>query len=315
MIQDYAPIVAFAYNRPRHIQTMLTSLQQNDLADKSDLFVFCDGPKSDATVEDLKKIQEVRSYVHSVTGFKNIQIIEREKNVGLDPSEIEAITDVISHYGKIIVLEDDLVLNKFFLRFMNDALECYKMKKNVFQVSGFADNLDCLQKMPSGGVYASFRPESLGWGTWKDRWDLNHWNEKEYDIILHPTKRKIRKFNRGGEDLYPMLIEKLKGRTDAWDIRWGNTMYENNALCVRPNRSLLYNIGFDGTGVHCGVLDQKEVMAMTAPLYDEMEYRFVFNHNIRVNKEIQRSLNAFFHVPKESLLKLVKRRIKKFLQK
>ena len=292
---------------------MLTSLQQNELSEKSDLFVYCDGPKQNASHEDIERIHQVRSYIHSLTGFKSIRIIEKEKNEGLDPSEINAVTDIINRFGKVIVLEDDLVLHRFFLRFMNDALDFYESQKNVFQIAGFTDNIKYLHNLPRGSVFASYRPESLGWGTWKDRWDLNQWDERKYDIILNPTKRKIKRFNRGGEDLYPMLIAKYTGETDAWDIRWGNTMYEHNALCVRPCRSLLHNTGFDGTGVHCGVLDLKEVMAMTAPLYDDVEYGVVLEHNIHVNNKIQRSSNAYFHVTRPSMITRIKRHIKRVL--
>ena len=33
------------------------------------------------------------------------------------------MTAIIERYGTVIVLEDDLVTNRYFLRFMNDALE------------------------------------------------------------------------------------------------------------------------------------------------------------------------------------------------
>ena len=315
MIYDLAPIVVFGYNRPKHMQTMLMSLSENELSDLSDLFIYCDGPKPNATREDIEKINEVRSIARSVTGFKSVHLIEKELNEGLDPSEINAVTEVVNRYGKIIVIEDDCVLHKYFLRFMNDALNFYSDEMKVYQVSGFSDNYECLSKCYMGGVFASYRPESLGWGTWANRWSQNNWDERSYDIVLKPTKRKIKRFNRGGEDLYPMLMDKLYGRTDAWDIRWGNTMYEHDALCIRPCRSLLYNIGFDGTGVHCGVLSQENVMKRTAQLYTSDRYEFVFEKNIKVNKNIQKSIDKFWKIPRVPFKTLLKRRIKTILRK
>lgn len=112
-----------------------------------------------------------------------------------------------------------------------------------------------------------------------------------------------------------MLMAKYRGEIDAWDIRWGNTMYEHNGLCVRPCRSLLYNIGFDGTGVHSGSVSQEKILAMTAPLYDGQEYEFEFERNIKVKKAIIKSMRAFWDVPEESIYVQFKRQIKKRLHR
>ena len=298
-MQAYAPIVFFVYNRPDHTLRTIESLMKNELIEESDLYVFCDGPKADASQDDILKIKIVRNYVHQIKGFKSIHIVEKTKNEGLDPSEIRGITEVINRYGKVIVLEDDLILHKFFLRFMNEALDFYYNEKNVYQISGFSKNLDCLRGKSKHCVYVTYRPESWGWGTWIDRWNKNNWDEKEYDIIKHPTRRKIKLFNRGGDDLYQMLIDKHQGKTDAWDIRWGNTMYENNAYCVSPCRTLVQNIGFDGSGIHCGSLSIEQVYALSAPMYDSVEYNFEFLKNITIEEDVQKSVKKFFQIPQQ----------------
>ena len=62
-MSSLAPIVLFCYNRPQHTEQTLRALSENILAEQSELFVFCDGPKADATEEQLKKIEEVRRIV------------------------------------------------------------------------------------------------------------------------------------------------------------------------------------------------------------------------------------------------------------
>jgi hypothetical protein len=54
-------------------------------------------------------VEAVRKYIHSISGFKSVTIIEREKNWGLAPSIIDGVTNIVNKYGKIIVLEDDIV--------------------------------------------------------------------------------------------------------------------------------------------------------------------------------------------------------------
>lgn len=151
MNSNYAPIVAFAYNRPNHLRSMLTSLQQSELASQSDLYIYCDGPKAHASAEDIERILAAREVAHNILGFKSVHVVEKERNEGLDPSEIRAVTEIVNRYGKVIVCEDDIILNKYFLRWMNDALDFYESEKKVMQVSGFSDNYEYLASMSRGG--------------------------------------------------------------------------------------------------------------------------------------------------------------------
>ena len=129
-----APIVLFVYNRPEHTKLTVMALQKNELARESELFIYSDAPKN----LDVKvKTDEVRKYIKSISGFKKIIIIEREKNWGLAASIIDGVTKIINEYGKIIVLEDDLVTSSYFLKFMNEALEFYKNEDKVWHISGW----------------------------------------------------------------------------------------------------------------------------------------------------------------------------------
>ena len=42
----YAPVVIFAYNRSRQLQETLEALGRNEAAEKTDVFIFSDGPKT-----------------------------------------------------------------------------------------------------------------------------------------------------------------------------------------------------------------------------------------------------------------------------
>lgn len=130
----YAPIALFTYNRADHTQRAVESLLKNAEAKFSDLFIFSDGPK---TPEKKAGVEENRKYIHTISGFKSISIIEREKNWGLANSLIAGITEVINKYGKVIVVEDDLILSPYFLQFMNEGLEKYKDDDRVGTITGF----------------------------------------------------------------------------------------------------------------------------------------------------------------------------------
>ena len=132
-----APIVLFVYNRPWHTEQTLNALMQNELADQSVLYIYADGPKENATEEQLKKIEEVRHVIRTKKWCKEVHIIESEKNKGLADSIINGVTEIVNKYGKVIVLEDDIVTSKGFLKYMNEALELYKEEDKVYHISGY----------------------------------------------------------------------------------------------------------------------------------------------------------------------------------
>lgn len=74
--------------------------------------------ENDAAKESVKA---VRAFLYQVDGFKWGHIIEREKNWGFAENIIDGVTSIVNKYGKIIVLEDDIVTGKYYLRYMKVA--------------------------------------------------------------------------------------------------------------------------------------------------------------------------------------------------
>jgi hypothetical protein len=244
----FAPIVLFVYNRPWHTQQTVESLQKNELARESELYIYSDAPVNSNQIENVRK---VRNYVKTITGFKQTIIIEREKNWGLANSIIEGVTKILKKYEKIIVLEDDIVTSQFFLSYMNNALTAYTSNLMVMSISGYSYPIS-IEKNYKYEIYAFYRCMSWGWATWEDRWSNVDWEILEKDKFLFDTELQ-KSFNRGGEDLSRMLIKQLNGKIDSWAIRWCFHHFLNEAVCLYPNESYVKNIGFDGTGVHCDV--------------------------------------------------------------
>ncbi|MFV9972448.1 MAG: hypothetical protein AB8V06_06085 [Francisella endosymbiont of Hyalomma asiaticum] len=117
-----------------HTQQTIEALQKNKLAIDSELFIYSDAPKNENALE---KVQVVRNYIKTIKGFRKVTIIKREKNWWLSDSIIDGVTKIVNQYGKIIVLEDDIVTSLYFLKFMNDALEFYKNEEKVWHINGW----------------------------------------------------------------------------------------------------------------------------------------------------------------------------------
>ena len=240
----YAPIVLFVYNRLFHTHQTVTALQNNELAEDSELFIFSDGPKSES---DAAKVMEIRKYLKTITGFKKLSITERKNNIGLAQSIVSGVTEIVDRFGTVIVLEDDLVTSPFFLRYMNDALEFYHNEGSVMHVSaGTYPVGDCCRD----DTYFLRVPLCWGWGTWKRAWDMF---DKKIEIMQQFNSRMISRFNFDGTNPFWAQLElNCDGQLNTWFVFWYATVFLNEALALFPKRVLVKNIGFDGTGVHCG---------------------------------------------------------------
>lgn len=243
-----SPVALFVYNRIWHLQQTIKALQNNLLAQESELFIFSDGPK-DTAGED--NVSEVRRYIKTITGFKRVTIIERDHNLGLSQSIITGVTKLVSKYSRVIVLEDDLVTSPYFLQFMNDSLLLYQDEERIICVCGYM--------YPLGKKYADTLflrvCDSWGWATWKRGWDLFVADDKQLYNDLK-ARKLFKKFNLEGVFNYvKMLKAQIQRKNDSWAIRWYASALLNDKLSLYPWKTLVANTGFDCSGRHGGSID------------------------------------------------------------
>lgn len=243
-----APIALFVYNRADHARRTISALQGNRLAADSELFVYSDAPRDENAAS---VVMEVRNLVHGISGFKAVHVIEREQNWGLAKSIIDGVNQLIERYGRVIVLEDDLVTSPYFLQYMNDALDRYEDVDQVMHVSGYMFPLN------SKGLKETFflRTASCwGWATWARAWA--HFDKDPGRLICEFSEADIRRFNMdGSHDFWSQVLQNHTGQMNTWAVFWYATVFQCNGLCLHPARSLVINIGNDGSGVHCGQTD------------------------------------------------------------
>jgi len=256
---DPAPIALFAFNRPAHLRATVEALLRNDGARDSDLFVFCDGARGPA---DERAVGQVRELAHSIRGFRSVEVIERGSNIGLADSIISGVTRVCGDFGRLIVVEDDLQTSPYFLRYMNDALRMYADESSVASIHGY-------WYPGAGSVPETFflRGASCwGWATWSRGWSLF---ERDGRKLLGQLKdrRLTHEFDLDGAMAYTrMLKDQIAGRNNSWAIRWHASTFLLGKLQLWPGRSLVRNVGFDGSGTHCGLSDEYGVELSPIPI-------------------------------------------------
>lgn len=239
-----APLVLFAFNRPLHTKRLLESVAQSSIAKETDLIAYIDSP---IEIKDLVLNQEVEKIIKNFLGFKSIVVIRRGCNFGLSKNIIGGITDVLNTSKKVIVLEDDLLVSPNFLEYMNDALNYYENKKNVWHISGYTEYFG------SDDVDKSFFWRTMhcwGWATWGDRWQFF---EKNTDSLLEKfNPSMINDMNLyGAINFWDQVILNKKNKIDTWAIYWYATIFLNKGLCLNPYVSYVRNTGFDGSGTNC----------------------------------------------------------------
>jgi hypothetical protein len=236
-MNNTSPIIIFCYRR--NIEKLVDSLLKNKDSEHSNLFVFSDGYKSDKDKED---VLFVRKSLKKIKGFKSIKIYESEMNKGCAKSIIDGVNLIINNFGKAIVLEDDLIVSRYFLNFMNQALDFYQDDKKIWSISGYSPPLLSLKNYERD-LYLSVRSSSWGWATWLNRWNKVDWAIKNFNH-LKKDKNKINNFEIGGNDLFKLLELQYFGKIDAWDVRWCYSQFLYSAYSITPKISMTQNYGF-----------------------------------------------------------------------
>jgi acetyltransferase-like isoleucine patch superfamily enzyme len=245
-----APIVLFTYNRPLHTKQTLDALALNPEAKDSILYIYCDGAKEQADNETLRKIREVRAIANSENRFRNVTVVEQEQNKGLADSIIEGVTKIVNQHETIIVLEDDIVASRGFLKYMNDALDTYRPDTRVMHITGYMYPHQS-KKLPETFFYSLPYPGG-GWATWSRAWKFYN-NDTRFLYNYFEENKLWYEFNTaGGNQFQSQLESNLNGKIKTWFIKWHASLVMQGGLTLFPRKSLIHNIGFDNSGVHCG---------------------------------------------------------------
>ena len=163
-----APIVMISYNRPDLVRLSMNNVALANGCDNHDIFMFIDGPRNE---EDRIRQDEIYAIVESYKKrLSKLTIIRRERNYGCRDNIVDAISTIITKYGKAIIIEDDILISRTFLDYMDEALDFYRDDKSIWSINAYqSPNLKIPSDYPHD-VYLNPINMCWGWGTWEDRW-------------------------------------------------------------------------------------------------------------------------------------------------
>lgn len=295
-----APIGIVTYSRIDHLTKTVDSLKKNNLASESELYIFLDAPR----VGDEKKVKIVRDYIYTIDGFKKINIIKRESN-DLYANYKLGMKQMLDEHGKCIFLEDDNVVATNFLKYMNDGLDFYEDDKRIMAISGY----NVPTTFPNSykhDYYLSTYFNAWGFATWRDRGllDIVNYNDQYNEMIA--DKELFKKIKK----IHPKLINGLKliqeRKLDAGDYKIVFHLIKNDLWTIKPIKSLVNNIGHDGSGVHCGVDSKFQNIDLNNKMIN-------FIDNIEYNKNIDMVYYEHIH-PKINIFNKIKNKLKRMIK-
>jgi hypothetical protein len=240
------PLAFFAYNRPEHTIRALGALALCHRQEDFEFFFFADGPRHTGAIADVYKVRQILA--ENAERF-SAEIIEREFNLGLAKSIVDGVGRLCESHGRVVVLEDDLIVSPDFLHYMVSALDHYQDHPEVMQVGAYT-----IAPPKDRDTDAFLLPVTTtwGWGTWARAWKQFSWTPEGWPVTRSDAQWLSRFEINGAFSYIPMLEDRLAGRNDSWGILWWYAVSRAGGEVVYPCKSLVWNGGFDGSGVHCG---------------------------------------------------------------
>ena len=258
---SHAPIAVFAYRRPDLLQRMFMSLRACLGFAQSSVTIFVDGPRTPA---DLPAVQAVRDFAYGLR-LSNVEVVVRDENLGLPRSIVAGARQLCARDGRVIVLEDDLLLSPHALDYFNLGLESFKNERRVWSICSYMYDVPELRLRTEAMALPLAHP--WGWATWERSlaaFDL----DAPIDPLDLESASFRTSFNLSGfRDFTAMLQLSVDGKISSWFIRWYYQIFKSDGLSIFPPQSFSRNIGISGSGgTHASVLNPYNFLVPPAPL-------------------------------------------------
>lgn len=267
---DLAPISIPVYRRKDHLEKCISALLLSPLAKETILYLFSDYPREG----DEKAVFALREMILKIVGFKEVVIVERTSNMGIQ-NIVEAMEVPLKTHGSVIYLEEDIVVSPGFLEYMNEALNKYKHNSDIFSVTGYA--MPCSVEDGALRVKASSIFTAWGCGLWNSKYQKFRNYLIEGDPLSRMKSNKKLKYSLmywHSITQYFIYKEKCSSKKLTPDMAIGFYIWHKKLLQVFPTRSLVSNQGMDGTGWNCGVTNRYNSKIISHGLDCQFEHYF-----------------------------------------
>lgn len=260
-------IIITVYDRRDHLKQCLESIEAAEGAEFYHVIVGSDAP---AKKEHFEKITKVREYLKEKEknhSFKKLSVIYHDVNVGENENFLKSQLLSKTHgHQSFIMMEDDVIVGRYFLDFMNSSLIKFIDHDDVILINGYLDNS---LKTKDYNPFLYNRCSAYGFASWYKKWDMIEERRKSINYAAR-TLADLNLFKKlsiltPNAKSYPFLAEDFY---KAADIEIGLMMELECLWALLPPVSLTANRGMDGSGLRSGA---DPVLQAMEPSHEKIE--------------------------------------------
>lgn len=249
-------IAIFAFNRPESLERIIFSLYECPEIDGTSVNIFIDGPRNELEREQVAQTAKVAS----ASRFRNVRIVQSSSNKGLRRSIYDGVSQICEEFGRVIVLEDDLVLSPYALEYFIGGLDRFEKNDRVWSICGYTYEHPRLSKTNRAFFLPFAHP--WGWATWARAWRRFEFDQPLVSSQVLGTAEFRRFFDVGGLSRATDLLDLAqRGKVDSWFIRWHWKIFREGGVSLFPSRRFVVNRGVSEGGTHAGTLNPYRLLA------------------------------------------------------
>jgi len=229
--QASAPVLLVVHRRPEKVARVVERIRA---ARPQHLFVAADVPASGASDHEHREAVRLAT---DVDWPCELHVTVSERPMGCTPRILSAIDWAFESVDRLVVIEDDIVVNPSFISWAGAILDRYENDSSIGHVGGRNE----LVRWPaqSDDHLIVRRGSMWGWGTWRDVWHRYRANP----TIAAPSGRNL-------VDEHVALLNSREGASLIWDIDFSRFLISSELHSVVPSVNLIDNIGFGTAATH-----------------------------------------------------------------
>ena len=232
------PVVMLTFNRPALTRRVLEAVA---VAAPARLYVVSDGPRAHQP-DDVRLVAEVRALFDVLPWSCDVVRDFSDTNLGLRRRVASGLSAAFAAEERLIVLEDDCLPHPTFFPFCEALLDRFATDERVSSITG--TNFQNGHHRTEASYYFSHRHHVWGWASWRRAW-------QQFDLAMTRWPEFVA---AGGmatvtDDPYEasywtrLYTQAFHGELNSWAYPWAFNCLAAGALCVRPNKNLVTNIG------------------------------------------------------------------------
>ncbi len=242
-MKNGVPVLLIGFNRPGFLMDRLNEILSWD---PPHIYISIDGPKKDGNQESSRRISQ---YLNKYSLNQNITVWIHKENQGISYNTTEAISRVLLKEKNIIVVEDDIKMNRSIYSGMSNILLDPKYKQFGI-VGGFG-------AIPSpSSMFLRIFPNQWrntpycslwGWGVRKEIWDLYEVDLSQVDIDKSLASSRIwNQLSRKQKEIWMSRFNKVqKYPSFTWDSQLQFMCFRYELKNILPLYRSLDNLGFN----------------------------------------------------------------------